>query len=254
MRALPSIIIALILGVSFVVSGYLLAGGVKTLRANTRHVVVKGLAVREVHADRAILTVFVQSGGPDRAATLPIVDAGQKRVVEALKALGFKDGEVTLGQWQTETERSEFTAEELNANPKLARHTFTTKASVQVETASVDAAQSAYRGINDLMTRTQGAVTGAAVNFSYTQLGSIRAAMIAEATRDARNAALQFAQDSGSKVGVIREATQGVFSVADRGAPVASAGDRPAEEGASAGSSLEKSVRVVTSVDYELVD
>ena len=254
MRAWPSTLVALILGGALVASGYLLAGGIKSLHANARHVVVKGLAERDVRANRAELTIFIQNGGPDRAATFPAVDAAQKRVVEALKALGFKDSEITSGQWLTEAERSEFTPEELNANPKLARHAFTTKSTVHVETNSVDQAAAAERGVNDLITRTQGAVTGAAVAYAYTELRSIRGEMIAEATHDARNAAQQFAKDSGSKVGVIREASQGVFSVTDKGAHASASADRPADEGAAAGSSLEKSVRVVTSVDYELID
>jgi hypothetical protein len=58
--------------------------------------------------------------------------------------------------------------------------------------------------------------------------------MIAAATNDARNAALQFAQDSGSKVGSISTASQGVFQV------LGDDGD------------IRKTVRVVTTVNYEL--
>ena len=57
--------------------------------------------------------------------------------------------------------------------------------------------------------------------------------MIAAATKDARNAALQFAADSGSQVGAIRSASQGAFSVNTPGKD----SDDPR--------SLRKSVRVV---------
>lgn len=77
--------------------------------------------------------------------------------------------------------------------------------------------------------------------------------MITEATRNARTAADRFAQDSGSKVGSIRQANQGVFSIvaADQGG-----GDSGGEPGGgadfAADSSLMKVVRVVTSVQYYL--
>jgi hypothetical protein len=74
--------------------------------------------------------------------------------------------------------------------------------------------------------------------------------MITEATRNARAAADRFASDSGSKVGAIRQANQGIFAIL----PANSGGDtgEPGGFDANADSSLMKTVRVVTSVEYYL--
>ena len=58
--------------------------------------------------------------------------------------------------------------------------------------------------------------------------------MIAEATQNARLAAEQFARDSGSKVGKIKRATQGLFSI----------------DNLAVGLEEKKNVRVVTTVEY----
>ena len=72
--------------------------------------------------------------------------------------------------------------------------------------------------------------------YLFTDLDSVKPEMIAEATRDARRAAEQFAEDSGSRVGGIRNAQQGYFSIQDR--------DKFSPEF--------KSIRVVTTVQFFL--
>ena len=74
------------------------------------------------------------------------------------------------------------------------------------------------------------------ISFDYTALNAIKPEMIAEATKNARVAAEQFANDSGSKVGRILNATQGLFSI----------------ESVDASLPDKMSVRVVTTVVYEL--
>jgi uncharacterized protein len=87
------------------------------------------------------------------------------------------------------------------------------------------------------------------VAYKFNGLNSIKPDMITEATRNARAAADRFASDSGSKVGSIRQANQGVFSIlaADQGSSASDGG-----ENGSSDNSLMKTVRVVTSVQYYL--
>ena len=74
--------------------------------------------------------------------------------------------------------------------------------------------------------------------FDYTGLNDIKPALIAEATANARESAVQFAQDSGATLGGIRNANQGVVTINDR----------------DQGSPHVKKVRVVTTVEYFLRD
>jgi uncharacterized protein len=82
------------------------------------------------------------------------------------------------------------------------------------------------------------------------RLESIKPDMITEATRNARAAADRFASDSGSRVGSIRQANQGVFTIlpADQSSDIGEGG----KNAYAADSSLMKTVRVVTSVQYYL--
>ena len=70
--------------------------------------------------------------------------------------------------------------------------------------------------------------------------------MIAEATRNARDSAEQFARDSGVNVGRLKTASQGYFSVGPRD------GEDCDDCGSTGGSTPFQKVRVVTTIDYDL--
>ena len=76
------------------------------------------------------------------------------------------------------------------------------------------------------------------VQYLFTKLNSIKPAMIESATKNAREAAEKFASDSRSKVGKIKKATQGLFTIEDR----------------DMNTPYKKIIRVVTTVEYYLVD
>ena len=74
------------------------------------------------------------------------------------------------------------------------------------------------------------------VEFKFEGLNAIKPEMIEEATRNAREVGEKFAKDSGSRLGKIKTANQGTFSITDRDSNTPNI----------------KKVRVVTSVTYYL--
>jgi hypothetical protein len=74
------------------------------------------------------------------------------------------------------------------------------------------------------------------VEFKYEGLNDIKPQMVEEATRNARETAIKFAKDSGSRLGKIKTANQGTFTITDR----------------DSNTPYIKQVRVVTSVTYYL--
>jgi hypothetical protein len=85
---------------------------------------------------------------------------------------------------------------------------------------------------------------GSGMAFTFTRLNDIKPPMVAAATRDARAAAEQFAQDSGAQVGAIKSATQGYFTIEAR--------DGDSGGGWGVPDTPYKKVRVVTTVDFYL--
>jgi hypothetical protein len=235
-KSLPAVAIALIVAGGLAVMGFFVGDGLRNIRSTDRYVNVRGLCEREVTADTAKLSVHMERSGSAPAAIFSVIAATQEQVLAFLAKEGIKEGELEAGQWTT----TRTSAQELKNDPSLPR--YSVLGVINVTTHNIDAIQSAYRKINDLRIKTSGGVTEADVAYSFTGIGGLRSDMIAAATKDARNAAAQFAMDSGSKVGAIRSASQGVFQIT---APGQDSDDVR---------SVRKNVRVVTTVDYALKD
>jgi hypothetical protein len=111
--------------------------------------------------------------------------------------------------------------------------------SLVVRSPNVDVVKKAIQRGETLLSKGVGVVGNDAENrteFIFTALNDIKPDMIREATANARASAEKFAQDSKSKVGRIRTASQGVVEIEDR----------------DAASPEWKRVRVVTTVDFFL--
>ena len=115
-----------------------------------------------------------------------------------------------------------------------------------MQTNKVDAVADALTASNELIAGgivfSQDYGGGFRVSYLFTKLNDIKPEMLEEATRNAKEAALQFAKNSGSKVGKIRRASQGVFSVQPKVDALNMQENRQ----------IDKKVRVVSTVEYWL--
>jgi len=223
---------AVVLAGGMVVGGYLLGDGLRRAHAAERSVTVRGLAERDVTADLATWTIAYSATGND----LPSVRAEIEQNTEALKgyfkSLGFPDNALTA----TGAGVNQFIN---NGVPNI---TITQR--MQLRTNDIERARKAVADQFDLVRRGVTLQEGSAMTYSFTKLNAIKPEMVAQATKDARNAAEQFAKDSGTAVGGIKSATQGYFSIEPR--------DGEQSGGYGAADTPFKKVRVVTTVDFYL--
>ena len=121
----------------------------------------------------------------------------------------------------------------------------TVSRSIQLRTTDVMRARAAYARQAELL-RDGVELSGTSVTYTFTGLNGLKPQMIAEATRNARQSAEQFARDSGVDVGRLKNASQGYFSVGPRD------GEDCEDCGSTGGSTPFQKVRVVTTIDYDL--
>lgn len=222
-----------LLAVGMVAGGYLLGDGLTRAHIADRSVTVRGLAERDVMADLATWTISYSASGFDLPAVRADIDASTGALKDYFQGLGFKADELKpIGAGVNQY-----------INNGVKNITITQK--MLLRTTDIVRAQKAVAQQFDLVRRGVTLQEGSGMTYSFTKLNDIKPEMVAEATRDARKAAEQFAKDSGTGVGGIRSATQGYFSIEPRDGESASGG-----YGAS--DTPYKKVRVVTTVDFYL--
>lgn len=220
-----------ILAVGMVVGGYLLGDGLVRAKDADRSVTVRGLAERNVTADLATWTISYSSTATDLQAAQADVDRDTKQIAAYFKNVGFPADAIQ----PTGINVSQY------SDKGVLRYTVRQRQTLR--SRDIERVQDAVKRQDELVRRGVVLEGGSDVSYSYTKLDEIKPEMVAEATKDARAAAEQFAEDSGAHVGAIRHATQGYFSINARD------GD---SSGWGAGESPFKKVRVVTTVDFSL--
>lgn len=229
------LIAVLILAVSIVAGGYLLGDGLKRARMADRAVTMRGLAERDVTADLATWTINLSANGTELAAVQSKIEADTRRIREFFRAAGFPDEAVADAGGSV---NSYF-------NSSRGVTVVTVNRRLQFRSTDVARAQRAYARQFDLIRAGVELQEGSGMQYIFTRLNDVKPEMIAQATRNAREGAQQFAEDSGTSVGGIRSATQGYFSIGPRDGDVS-------EEGYGGRDSPHQKVRVVTTIEFYL--
>lgn len=221
-----------IIAAGMVLGGYFLGDGLTRAKIADRSVTVRGLAERDVMADLATWTISYSATATNMGTAQASVDRDTRQIEAFFKELGFPADALQ----PTGVNVSSYTTRE--GEPR-----FTVRQRVSLRTNDIKRAQDAVRRQFDLVRRGVMLEEGSGMSYTFTKLNEIKPEMVAEATRDARASAQQFAKDSGSNVGAIKDATQGYFTITARDGE---------EAGWGAADTPYKKVRVVTTVDFLL--
>jgi hypothetical protein len=221
--------IAIVAGLALL--GYFISEGLTRIANQEQYVTVKGLAEREVLANKVVWPLPYKSVSNDTQTLYREIEDIRDRVVRFLMKGGITDNEIVISA-PAVTDRLAQSYVPDNIQFRYQAEAVITVISPQVEK------------VIELMGRQlelmkEGVIISDEYNyqtqFEYTALNDIKPAMVEEATRNARAVAQKFADDSGSRLGNIKQATQGQFSItSDETTPQI------------------KNIRVVTTVKYEL--
>jgi hypothetical protein len=230
-----------IFAVGLTTSGYALGDGLRRSKmAEHRSVTVRGVSERNVTADLATWSVSFSHEGAELAPVQRSVDQQASATRTFFRRSGFRPDEVT----DSDVSLSREQPRDREGHP-VGPQKLTVSRSIQLRTSDVMKVRAAYARQAELL-RDGVELSGSNISYTFTGLNGLKPEMIAEATRNARRSAEQFARDSGVDVGRLKSASQGYFSVGARD------GEDCEDCSSSGGSTPFQKVRVVTTIDYDI--
>lgn len=225
---------AAILAVSIAFLGLCIKWGIDDFANKDRNVTVKGLAEKEVEADKVTWPIPTKELGNDLPELYQRINTTTAKVKAFLKQHGIKDDEINVNAPVV----IDLNADQYNNNRGF-RYNITS--TITVTSQNVKLVRSIMAKQGELLKQGVAVLDGGYENritYEYVGFKKMKPQMMQEAIKNAEATAQEFATNSNSKLNKITKADQGQFSIDDR----------------DANTPYIKKVRVVTTITYSLKD
>lgn len=226
---------AAIMAIAIVVLGLCIKWGIDDFANKDRKVTVKGLAEKEVEADKVTWPILSKEMGNNLPELYNLIAVKQAKIKKFLVDAGIKETEISVNASKV----IDMNADQYSNNTRPYRYIITSI--ITVTSANVKLVRSIIARQGELLKQGIAIVGGDYENptvYEYVSFASMKPKMMEEAISNAEKTAQQFAKNSHSKLNKIVSADQGQFSIEDR----------------DQNTPWIKKVRVVTTVTYSLKD
>ncbi len=225
------LISAAFIAVGIICLGWFLKAGIDNFANKDRKVTVKGLAEREVPADKVTWSIGTKVTGNDLPMLYDQLNQQTSKIKRFLMQNGLEEKEMTVNPPSI----SDLEAREWGDNNKNFRYIIST--TITVATNKVEKVKEAIFLQAELLK--QGvAIENSYAEYEYASFQQMKPEMMDEAIKNAQKTAEQFAEASSANLGEIQTAGQGQFEIDDR----------------DQNTPYIKKLRVVTTITYSLTD
>ena len=214
--------------VAAAVLGIFMVCTVKTLKSYDDTVKVRGLCEKEVPADRVVLRISYSDQDNELVDLRSRMERSDEAIIALLKKAGFTDEEIKYTSAHFNDRYDSYYTSNI-------RFRYSANQTINVFTSKMDEVAKIQNKIDAELLK-QNIISNTYASYEYNGLNNIKPEMIRESLENARVAADEFANNSHSKIGKMRTASQGYFEVEDLDENTPQV----------------KKVRVVTTVEYYL--
>ena len=168
------------------------------------YVEVKGLSEKIVKADVAVWSLNFDVRSNDIDSLYAGIEKNTSAIKSFLKEKGFEESEINIAPVNIYQDTYKDALFRYNSNSQLSVYT---KKVDLVRSASKDTLLLVKKGVT---------LNQNSIDFRFSDINSVKPEMLAEAIKNAKQSAVQFAEESGSSLGPVSRGNQGVFDITDK--------------------------------------
>ncbi|MCE2617428.1 MAG: SIMPL domain-containing protein [Phocaeicola sp.] len=224
---------AAIIAVGLLIMGFFIKSGLDSFSNKDRVVSVKGLAEMEVPANKVVWPLVYKEVGNDLIDLYNKIKENNSAIILFLKEKGIEEKSISVSAPTIVDKQAD------RYDNSIVQYRYNVTEVITVTSEKVDLIRELITEQSELLKQGIAIVAGDwehSVTYEFTKLNEVKPQMIEEATKNARQSAEKFAKDSGSKLGKIKDANQGQFSIENRDTYTPHI----------------KHIRVVTTINYSL--
>jgi hypothetical protein len=221
---------SLILGSSIIITGIILAFALHSFRSFDRYVEVRGLDEQIIKSDSLIWNISLAVSANSSAELYTKISSESERLLKLLQESGFQENEISQSGNLTLTNNKQYNEKAL--------FTYTLRGSITVNSHNVDLALKLSQNPKYFESFRED-LENQSLRFLFQGLNSIKPQMVEKALANGHEVAEKFAQSTKSKLGEIKNAGQGLFTITSKNEEFDDGG-------------MEKKVRVTVKTQYFL--
>lgn len=169
-----------------------------------KYVEVKGLSEKIVKADTAIWSLNFDVKSNDVNSLYANIQQNVAAIKSFLISKGFDESEINVAPVNIYQDTYKDSLFRYNANAQMSVYT---KKVDMVKSASQDTLLLVQKGVT---------LNQNSINFEFSDINSVKPEMLAEAIKNAKDTAAQFAKNSDSRLGAVARGNQGVLDISDK--------------------------------------
>ncbi len=227
------------LAFGLVISSIILGWSYTRIKKGDEAITVTGSARKRIKSDLVVWSAGISSQSAKLADAYRQLSDNIPRIKQYLASKGIAENQMTVSSISSTTLHER----DAQGNESSAITGYSLHQQVEVKSNDVERIAQIARESTELIN--QGILLeSSAPQYSYTQIGDLKIAMLGEAARDAKTRAEQIASSTGNKIGTVRSAKMGVMQI------TAADSTEVSDSGISDTTSIDKDMTAVVNVSF----